>query len=697
MPTVNNDLFAAFVITKHGPAELVGLDPSKALRTPGVVAFFSAKDIPGQNSFTPLHYIIKSEEQVFADKKIMHAGQVVGLVVAVTQELADSAADLVLIVYTNKKVPVLDLRDVVKNNDVSRIEFRYGRKATTRKYDVKKVIEGDFKLTDQYHFVMETMTCLTVPIEDGLDVYCPSQWLQVVQEAISMVLNIPNNRINVKLRRIGGSFGLKLSRSNQVATACSLAAYLLQRPVRMVVKLETMMEAIGKRHPFLGVYKTGVNDEGVIQYLDLQMYIDIGSSYNDPVDSFILPNFNSVYDPSTWTVNVYNVTTDKATNIWMRAPGMLEAITIPEHILEHIAHEVGDDPYAVRERNFDEQNQIAPLIARLKIKSDYEFRKAAVEEFNKGQVWKKRGISLVPKKYVVDVPANHYATLSVYSKDGTVAICIGGVEMGQGINTKAAQVCAAELNIPLEFVAVKPTNNFESPNNFLSGGAISTTDVTFAMVRCCDELKRRLEPVREGGTQTWPELIMAAAAAQIDLKTSYMFASVTDSKPYTLFGGVVLEAEIDILTGEHKVIRVDLLEDCGKSLNPFIDIGQVEGAFVMGLGYFTSEEIIRDPLTGRVLTNRSLTYKVPGPKDIPIDLRVYLQNKGDSSQAVLGAKALSEPPLVLSNSYMFAVRQALRSARLHVGLPNCWLKMDTPFSGERIFLAAAIDETKYLL
>uniref|UniRef100_A0A1B6MU56 Aldehyde oxidase/xanthine dehydrogenase second molybdopterin binding domain-containing protein n=1 Tax=Graphocephala atropunctata TaxID=36148 RepID=A0A1B6MU56_9HEMI len=195
------------------------------------------------------------------------------------------------------------------------------------------------------------------------------------------------------------------------------------------------------------------------------------------------------------------------------------------------------------------------------------------------------------------------------------------------------------------------------------------------MVRCCDELKRRLEPVRERGTQTWPDLIKAAAAAQIDLKTSYMFASVTDKKPYTLFGGVVLEAEIDILTGEHKVIRVDLLEDCGNTLNPFIDIGQVEGAFVMGLGYFTSEEIIRDPLTGRVLTNRSLTYKVPGPKDIPIDLRVYLQNKGDSSQAVLGAKALSEPPLVLSNSYMFAVRQALSSARLHVGLPDYWLQM----------------------
>ncbi|KAG8328694.1 hypothetical protein J6590_104002, partial [Homalodisca vitripennis] len=256
-PIVACDLHAAFVITKHGPAVLAGLDPSRALKVPGVVAFFSAKDIPGANIFTPKHAVIPENEQLFADKNIQFAGQSVGLVVAVTQELADAAADLVQIQYKSKVKPVLDLREIVKNNMTERIFLKAEQDAAAVKPDVKKIVRGDFKMNEQYHFALEMLTCLSVPTEDGqeLDVFCTTQWQAAVHEAISLLLNIPQNRINMRLRRLGGAYGGKLTRGNFVGGACSLAAYLLQRPVRMVVKLETMFETIGKRDPCLFYYE----------------------------------------------------------------------------------------------------------------------------------------------------------------------------------------------------------------------------------------------------------------------------------------------------------------------------------------------------------------------------------------------------------------------------------------------------------
>ncbi|XP_054263505.1 aldehyde oxidase 2-like [Macrosteles quadrilineatus] len=333
-------------------------------------------------------------------------------------------------------------------------------------------------MESQYHFCMETLTCLVVPKDgDELDVYCSTQSLMLVQEAIAQLLNIPENKINISLRALGGSYGFKLSRGNLVGCAVSLAAHLLNRPVRMITKLETLMEATGKRYPCYFSYEAGVNNEGIIQYVNTDVYEDDGSAFNDPVVAFrTYSQYPNIYELTTWGTKMQDVKTDKTCNIWARSPGSLEAITMSEHIVEHIAHELRMDPLSLRMKNVDPQyvKSVDKMVSLVKEKSDFENRKIYVEDFNKKNVWKKRGISLVPMKFSLASLGTFHAMVSIYRNDGTVAVTHAGVEMGQGINTKAAQACAAALKIPLDKVRVKATDNLTSPNDTPTGGSFTS-------------------------------------------------------------------------------------------------------------------------------------------------------------------------------------------------------------------------------
>ncbi|XP_054284608.1 uncharacterized protein LOC129001378 [Macrosteles quadrilineatus] len=660
------DLYAALVLAKQGPAKLASIDSSKAL--------------------------------LFAEKVVQFAGQPVGLVVACSQQLADKAAQLISINYTDQTTPVLDVEEAVKKHDTSRVVFRQGKTAVP-KTGVTKVVKGDYRLPGQYHFTLETLTCLTVPVDDdSLDVFCSSQWPQAVQESVSLLLNIPDNNINVAVSRLGGSYGLKVSRGSLAACACSLAAWLLQRPVHMLLSVETQMEAVGKRYPCYFTYEAGVDGEGEIKYLHSQFYEDAGITFNDNVVPQAFKAFSNVYNTSTWGTKMYDVKTDKPSNIWSRAGGSLEAITMAEHVMEHIAHELGRDPLSVRMSNLNLSYPIPDLIAQLIKKSNFDARKSAIDDYNKKNLWKKKGISLVPMRFPVELVGNYHATLSVYQKDATVRISHGGTETGQGINTKVAQICAALFKIPIEYVFVTKTNNLVSANDAPAQNGFSDESVFYAVEQCCLELLRRLEPVRQPlGDPDWLTLIRAAFNQYVNLNVSYMYSAESDLKCYNVFGATALEVEVDILTGEYRVIRADILEDVGKSLNQFIDIGAVEGAFVMGLGYFTSEELKYDAKTGSLLTNRPLFYHIPGAKDIPTDLRVYLLKNGDNPDGVLRSKAVFQPPLCLASAVMFAIRQALTSARSDLGLPYKYLKIDPPFTAERLVTHLNIDVKQYLL
>ncbi|XP_066997187.2 xanthine dehydrogenase [Anabrus simplex] len=701
-PTIPGELFAAFVLTTVAQGNIVKINPTEALGMKGVVAFFGAQDIPGLNSFTsPMLIGLDEPEEIFCSGEVRYAGQPLGIIVAETQLVAQKAAKLVTVEYENVKKPVLTIRDALNSGDASRMleKGKIEPSDPSAKALSKHTIKGSFEIGGQYHYTMETQTCLCVPLEDGMDVYPSCQWMDLTQIAISQALAVSENSININVRRLGGAYGAKISRATHVASACAVAAHALNRPVRFILSIEDNMKSMGKRFACACDYEVGVDDDGVIKYMDTTIYENSGFCFNESVSALTIHHFTNCYDSSTWAVKGVAVRTDLPSNTYCRAPGTTEGIAFIENIMEHIGKVLNKDPVQVRLNNMKKENNPLPqLISDLKKSSDYEERILTVEEYNKENRWKKRGIAIVPMNYPFPFWGNFHAMVSIYGADGTVAVTHGGIECGQGLNTKVLQVCAYTLKIPLEAVSVKPSNNFIAPNGMVTGGSIASEACAYATMMCCKELLKRLEPLKEKlKNPTWKELVAEAYKESVNLSASYMFTAKDDVKPYNIWGVTIAEIEVDILTGQQQILRVDLLEDVGVSLSPEVDVGQVEGAFVMGLGYWLMELLVYNPDNGELLTNRTWTYKPPGAKDIPIDFRTYFRRNSTNPTGVLRSKATGEPSLCMSSVIFFALRNALDSARIDAGHPEKWYNMDAPGTAENIFLTAQTRDEQFTL
>nr|CAD7401854.1 unnamed protein product [Timema cristinae] len=324
--------------------------------------------------------------------------------------------------------------------------------------------------------------------------------------------NKKSQQININVRRLGGAYGAKISRSCQIATACAVAAHTLNKPVRIVMKLETNMESLGKRNDVATDYEVGVDDDGKIQYLKADFYENNGSSMNEPLVESSIEHLHSCYDSSTWSVMGKGVRTDLPSMTYCRAPGSTEGIGFIENVMEHIAKVVNKDPIEVRLKNMPEEtNPIAEMINDIKKSSNYEERKKYIENFNKLNRWKKRGMTLVPMTYPFPFWGNFSAIVSIYAKDGSVSVAHGGIECGQGINTKVAQVSAHVLGIPLEMVSIKPSNTLTAPNGMVTGGSIASEACCYAAMMCCRELLKRMEPYKKDPKeQTWAQLVQAS-------------------------------------------------------------------------------------------------------------------------------------------------------------------------------------------
>lgn len=699
IPSQVNELHGAFVIAKKGPGKLTSIDTSAIKNMPGFVKFISARDIPGKNTFVEVFKI--EDEQLFADKEILFAGQPVGVVIAKTQNIANKAADKVIVNVEQTRKPVLDFKAVVESNDTSRIVKNAEKAATAEKKNIKYKFSGSLLMGGQYHYTMETQTCYCVPVEDGMDIYPATQWITAVQQNAAVALNIPENSINISVKRCGGGYGSKLGRSALVSTACAVAAHNMKVPVRMVVKLETNMEAIGKRFPMYGKYEVAVNDQGVIQFLHLNTYTDHGALANDVVEADIINFTSQLYDIATWSYKCYGVKLDLTPNTYCRSPASTEGIALIEYIMDHIASVVNLDPIAVRLANLNAESAtgIPPMIDDVKQNSDLVNRLKAVDDFNKANRWKKRGISLVTMNYPFSVPVAFHIIISVYMYDGSVAITHGGIEIGQGINTKVAQAVAHTLGIDITMIKIKASMAITSPNDGPTGGSMASDGVTYAALKCCKILLDRLQPVKQKNPgKSWPELIAAAGAANVDLCCEYMYSPAeTKSLTYNIFGVAVSEVEVDLLTGQYMISRVDLLEDVGQSMSPDVDIGQVEGAYVMGLGYWLSEKLIYDQNTGALLTNRTWNYTPPGAKDIPVDFRVYFRRNAPNPLGVLRSKAVGEPPLCLSIGVVYAIRNALLSGRKDAGSEDNWFQINLPYTPENVLLSSMTSIDQFVL
>ncbi|XP_020286836.1 xanthine dehydrogenase/oxidase-like isoform X2 [Pseudomyrmex gracilis] len=696
LPPYPREVFCAFVLTEVGNGKIASIDASKALAEKGVIAFFSAKDVPGKNlCVAAVHnlMILPENELLFVEEDIIYAGQPVGVIVAETQMLANEAAKLVEVKYkeTLTRKPILSIEDVLATQDQTRFLQTYKSTAEKKGDNVKHVIKDVFRIGSQYHYTMETQSCVCVPAEDGIDVYPTTQWIDLTQVAIADVLNINNNNVNVVVRRLGGAYGCKIVRNVQIACSCALACHKLNRPARFVLTIESNMQSQGKRYSTRQEYEVGVDDDGVIQYLNSDHWGNGGCNFNEAHGWVTASHMPSCYQIDKWTMNAYEVRTDLPSNTYCRAPGSTEGVAMIENIMEHIARVTKKDPIQVRLANMtkEDREKLEPIINDLIKSTDYDMRKQNVDMFNKENRWKKRGIALVPMKYPVMYFGQFNAMVSICARDGTVCVSHGGVECGQGINTKIAQVAAHTLGIDLSLVNVKPTNNIIAPNNAITGGSIASESCALATIKACQELLKRLEPIKKDlKDPSWKELVMAAYLKDVELCARYMSAPSKEDvlKAYSIYGVTIAEVEIDLLTGQHIIRRVDLVDDVGISLNPEIDVGQVEGAFMMGIGYWTSEDLIYDPKTGALTNYRTWNYKPPGAKDIPVDFRVTLLKNSANITGVLRSKACGEPPQCMTCVIPIAIRYALNSARADAGNTDAWYRMDAPLTNERIIL-----------
>ncbi|KAJ8719954.1 hypothetical protein PYW07_011997 [Mythimna separata] len=659
----------------------------EALAFPGVIAFYTAKDIPGINSFTPPDsFLYSANEEVLASESIKYFNQPIGIVVAETRYIADRAAKLVEATYTNVRAPLLDIRQT--KDDPNRTTQFAQIEATDRGTEVAKEIKGVNSVYGQYHFTMETLTTVVKPSDEGLDVYCSTHWMEGAQLMISRALNMEQNRVDVHTRRVGGSYGIKLSRNIQGAIAAALAVKKLNRPCRFIQSLTTNTRAVGKRLPCCSEFEAGVDKSGVIQYINYKVFEDNGYKTNEQFTLLGEGQFNNAYNKARWNYTSYDSTTDTAKNTWARSPGTLEHVAMAELVMEQIAYEMSLDPLDVRLANLDAQynSDLKEMVDNIILKSDYMKRREMVNKFNLENRWKKKGLRFAFLRWTPVGGLNFYINLSVYRGDGSVVITHGATEMGQGINTKAVQVAAYLLNIPVEKIIIKENNTVIAPNCSLGGGSIMNQNVIVGIRRACQQLLERLRPIREQmDNPTWEELIKKAHTDNVDLQ-AHGFTRTDEEYPFDVFGVTLAEVELDLLTGQFQLVRVDLCEDVGQSVSPEIDIGQVEGAFIMGMGYWTCENLVYAP-TGELLTDRSWNYYVPLARDIPQDWRVYFRKNSYSDEIIFGSKCIGEPPMCMGVAVAFAMREAIVAARLESGVPTTqWYQEDGPYTVERNYL-----------
>ncbi|KAH8382927.1 hypothetical protein KR009_005850 [Drosophila setifemur] len=695
--TTSNAVYCAFVSAKRVGVTIERIDPSAALLYKGVVAFYGAKDIPGVNNIVTVTRETPQAEELFAAGRVKFYDQPVGVIAALTQDAALHAATLVEITYARAQGRIYtNMSQVLAEKQSDRIFC--SKKEEQEPLKLKTLAPGDvhgrgiFEMASQYHFTMEPQTTIAVPVDNILQVYASTQWMDGTQGAIAHMLGVSVNSIQLQVRRLGGGFGCKVTRCNIVACAAALVAFKLKRPARFVQTIESMMEITGKRWACRSDYEFRVRASGSIEMLTNNYYEDAGCSLNENVVDFLTqPALRNVYNLTEFNFRATGsaILTDAPSSTWCRAPGSAEGIAMTETAIEHMAFACQLDPADVRLVNLQPDSKMVKLLPRFLASTEYRKRRDQVNLFNAQNRWRKRGLGLSLMNFPLNTTIGYTypATVAIYHEDGSVVISHGGIEIGQGINTKAAQVAAFVLGVPLEKVRVESSNTVNGANAMITANSMTSEMVGLAVRKACDTLNQRLAPVKKqlGAQATWLQVLQAAYVQSVFLiaTESYKLGEIPN---YSIFGLSLTELELVILTGNHLIRRVDILEDAGESLSPHIDVGQVEGAFVMGLGYYLTELLVYDRQTGQILTNRTWNYHPPGAKDIPIDFRIELLQKSPNPVGFMRSKATGEPALCLAVGVLFAMQHAIQSARKDAGLPREWVRLGAPTTPETVVL-----------
>lgn len=712
----------------HG--RIKSLDVSAVRTAPGVVFVVALEDIPGTNDVSPTG---TGDDPVLADGMVQFHGQPIFAVAAETLSQARAAAKLGKVEY-EELPPILSVDQAMEAQSILLEPHTMQRgdlDAAMAGSDHR--ITGKMEIGGQEHFYLEGQVSMAIPMEDGdVLVHCSTQHPSEVQHNIAHVLGRPSNAVTVEVRRMGGAFGGKESQACQWAALASIVAVKTGRPAKFRLDRDDDMIATGKRHDFATSYSVGFDDDGTIKALDVELASRCGFSadLSGAINDRAMFHSDNCYYLDAVRITSHRLKTNMVSATAFRGFGGPQGMVMIERVIDEIARHLGLDPLVVRQRNFYsgpgrdvtpyhmvvEDNVIDEIVEELVETSNYHARRKAVEEFNRTSPVLKKGLALTPVKFGISFTTTFLnqagALIHIYN-DGSIHLNHGGTEMGQGLYIKVAQVVAEELQVDIERIKITATTTAKVPNTSATAASSGADLNGMAALAAARTLKSRLiefaaghydvgaseitfeaNNVHIGGqVVSFDDLIKQAYLSRIQLSATGFYKTpkiqydreAAQGRPffYFAYGASVSEVAVDTLTGEYKVLAVDILHDVGQSLNPAIDRGQVEGGFIQGMGWLTTEELVWDN-RGRLMTHAPSTYKIPACSDRPEHFNVSLWRKGRNvEETIHRSKAVGEPPLMHGISVLHAISDAVASVADYKATPD----LDAPATPERVLAA----------
>ncbi|RYP76842.1 hypothetical protein DL771_001578 [Monosporascus sp. 5C6A] len=738
IPPSRNELHACLVLSTRAHAKIKSIDYSATLEVPGVVDVVDKNDLhkPEDNKWGAPNF----DDLFFVEDEVFTAGQPIAIVLATSRARAEEGVRAVKIDYEDLPA-VFTMEEAIEQESFHKY-YRYIKKGDTDEAfkHCDYTFTGVARIGGQEHFYLETNATLAIPKpEDGeMEIWSSSQNPTETQAFAAKILGVQSNKVTARVKRLGGGFGGKETRCVALSTIVALAAQKTKRPVRCMLNRDEDMVFSGQRHPFLGKWKVGVNRDGKLQALELDIFANAGWSFDlsPAVCERAMSHSDNCYRIPNVHVRGRLCKTNTMSNTAFRGFGGPQGMFIAESYMSEVADRLGMPVEKLREINmykpgdtthFNQEIEdwhVPLMYKQVQEEADYANRRKAAEDFNRSHKWRKRGLALIPTKFGISFTAlwfNQAGALVHIYHDGSVLVAHGGTEMGQGLHTKIITLAAEALKVPIEDVHISETGTNTVANTSPTAASASSDLNGYAVWNACEQINSRLAPYREklGPNATMKELAHAAYLDRVNLSANGFYKTPeigykwgeNRGKLYFYFtqGVTAAEVEIDCLTGTWTCLRADIKMDVGRSINPSIDYGQIEGAFVQGLGLFTMEESLwlrNGPAAGSLFTKGPGAYKIPGFRDIPQVFNVSLL-KGvtwKNLRTIQRSRGVGEPPLFMGSAVFFAIRDALKAARADYGVAakvvgqqengdredsgeDGLLRLESPATPERIRLA----------
>lgn len=732
IPTPSGTLHLAFGTSPVAAGTLNGMNLEKVKNAPGVIAVLTTADLPNDCDVSPSAH----DEPLLAEGSVHHVGQPLFLVIATSHLAARTAAALAEADITATK-PILTIQEALAAN--SRFEdgprvYQKGDAANALT-QAQNTLVGSITMGGQEHFYLEGQAAIALPQENGdMLVHSSTQHPTEIQHKVAHAIGRPMHAVRVETRRMGGGFGGKESQGNALAVACAVAAMQTGQPCKMRYDRDDDMIITGKRHDFHIDYSVGFDALGRITALDFTQYTRCGwaQDLSLPVADRAMLHADNAYNLEHVRITSHRLKTNTQSATAFRGFGGPQGVVGIEKVIDHIAQHLGTDPLAVRRANYytdnDASEQTTPyhqpvtdciinaLTDRLTASADYDKRRAAIAQWNADQPILKRGIAITPVKFGISFTLTHLnqagALVHVY-QDGSIHLNHGGTEMGQGLFLKVAQVAATRFGVPLEMIKITATDTAKVPNTSATAASSGADLNGMAVLDACDTIRKRMEihlkeryqtsdiTFADGmvkiGTEeiTFGEAAAFSYEARVSLSATGFYKTpdiewdriAGKGRPffYFAYGAACSEVVIDTLTGENRILRTDILHDAGASLNPSIDIGQIEGGYVQGAGWLTTEELVWDD-KGALKTHAPSTYKIPACSDRPDIFNVALWDQPNPAQTIYRSKAVGEPPFMLGISAFMALSDAVSASGSGYG------DLQAPATAEAVL--AAVQRTR---